>query len=209
MRAPRGRFTTSSVLAVVALISGCAFAGTSSPTSSSCAEAAAPTAAAGTAGSEGSDLVIVGRIVTMDEPAEAAALLIEGGLVTCIGTRDEVMAHAGDEVQVVDIGDNVAYPGFIDAHAHWIGDRDYYDIGSPAEAMEEALRHGWTTISEQWVNEERLTELEALAAGSALPLRVDAYLALNYDQEFFGDWYLERAPGGVGDRLRVPGVKIH
>jgi predicted amidohydrolase YtcJ len=38
---------------------------------------------------------------------------------------------------------------------------------------------------------------------------VDAYLALNYDQEFFGDWYLEREPGSVGDHLRVRGVKIH
>src|SRR5688500_20400022 len=108
MRAPRGRFTTSSVLAVVALISGCAFAGTSSPTSSSCASAAAPTDTAGTAGSEGSDLVIVGRIVTMDEPAEAEALLIEAGLLIGIGTRDEVMAHAGDEERVVDLGSNVA-----------------------------------------------------------------------------------------------------
>jgi predicted amidohydrolase YtcJ len=213
MRAPRGRFTTSSVLAVVALISGCAFAGTSSPTSSSCADAAAPTAAAGTAGSEGSGLVIVGRIVTMDEPAEAEALLIEGGLVTCIGTRDEVMAHAGDEVQVVDIGDNVAYPGFIDAHAHWIGDREYYDIGSPAEAMDEAVRHGWTTISEQWVDPERIAELENLAGDGALPLRVDAYLALNALEVggYYGDWYVERQPeqGSVDDRLRVRGLKIH
>ena len=66
----------------------------------------------------------------MDEPPIAEALLIEAGLVTCVGTRDEVLALAGEEVPVVDIGSNVAYPGFIDAHAHWIGDRDYYGIDS-------------------------------------------------------------------------------
>ena len=43
----------------------------------------------------------------------------------------------------------------------------------------------------------------------ALPLRVDAYLALNYDHEFLGDWYASREPGPVDDHLRVEGLKIH
>ena len=47
---------------------------------------------------------MVGRIVTMDDPSIADALLIEAGLVTCIGTRDEVMALAGEAVPLVDIG---------------------------------------------------------------------------------------------------------
>ena len=58
--------------------------------------------------------------------------------------------------------------------------------------MDLAVTRGWTSISEQWVNQERLDELEALAADDALPLRVDAYLALNFDKEFFGDWYADR-----------------
>jgi predicted amidohydrolase YtcJ len=154
-------------------------------------------------------VVIVGRIVTMDEPSVAEALLIEAGLVTCVGSREEVLAQAADGVPVMNIGSNVAYPGFIDAHAHWIGDREYYDLASAEEAMEAALRRGWTSISEQWVNPERLDELTALAADDALPIRVDAYLALNFGTHFLGDWYLDREPGPVGDRLRVRGVKIH
>jgi hypothetical protein len=120
-----------------------------------------------------------------------------------------VLALAGEDVPVVDIGANVAYPGFIDAHAHWIGDRGYYGLDSADEAMDAALSRGWTSISEQWVNPERLDELTALAADDALGLRVDAYLALNYGDEFFGDWYTEREPGLVDDRLRVRGLKIH
>jgi predicted amidohydrolase YtcJ len=116
---------------------------------------------------------------------------------------------AGEDVPVVDIGSNVAYPGFIDAHSHWIGDREVYDVDTPAEAMDLALARGWTSIAEQWVNPERLRELEALAADDALPLRVDAYLALNFDTEFLGDWYTDREPGPVGDQLRVRGLKIH
>jgi predicted amidohydrolase YtcJ len=37
--------------------------------------------------------------------------------VTCVGTGDDVRAAAADDVPVLDIGSNVAYPGFIDAHA--------------------------------------------------------------------------------------------
>ena len=111
--------------------------------------------------------------------------------------------------QILDLGSNVAYPGFIDAHAHWIGDREYYDPATPAEAMDAALTRGWTSISEQWVNPERLEELEGLAAADALPLRVDAYLALNFGDEFLGDWYDDHERGPVGDHLRVQGLKIH
>ena len=145
----------------------------------------------------------------MGDPPIAQALLIEAGHVTCVGTRDEVLERAGDEVPVIDIGSNVAYPGFIDAHAHWIGDREYYGLASAEEAMDAALRRGWTSISEQWVNPDRLDELTTLAAEDALPLRVDAYLALNFGDEFFGDWYTSQERGPIGDHLRVQGVKIH
>jgi hypothetical protein len=145
----------------------------------------------------------------MDGPPIAEALLIEEGTVTAVGPRDEVLALAGDQVPVVDIGPNVAYPGFIDAHAHWIGDREYYHVASAEEAMDEAVSRGWTSISEQWVNPERLDELTTLAADHALPLRVDAYLALNFGNDFLGDWYVSRESGPVDDYLRVQGLKIH
>ncbi len=120
-----------------------------------------------------------------------------------------MLARAGDDVPVMDIGQNVAYPGFIDAHAHWIGDRGTYGFDSPAEAMDAALVRGWTSIAELWVDRDRLDELTTLADADALPLRVDAYLALNAPSgEHFGDWYADRQPGLVTDRLRVQGVKI-
>ncbi|HUG29867.1 MAG TPA: amidohydrolase family protein [Candidatus Limnocylindria bacterium] len=154
----------------------------------------------------------MGRIVTMDDPPFAEAMLIEDGVVTAVGTREEVLAAAGDEVPVMDIGQNVAYPGFIDAHSHWIGDRDYYGLDTAAEAMQAALSRGWTSIAELWVNEERIAELEELAESGSLPLRVDAYLALNEPRiggDHFGDWYANREPGPITDWLRVRGLKIH
>ncbi len=63
--------------------------------------------------------------------------------------------------------------------------------------MDAALSRGWTSISEQWVNPERLDELETLAADDALPLRVDAYLALNFGTT---------NSSGTGTRSREPGA---
>lgn len=198
------------VLLVAALAIGCApdslasKAPSTAPVTSSSASAPSATIDSGQEG-----LVIVGRILTMDAPSIAEALFIEDGVVRAVGEREEVLSAAGDDVPVVDIGTNVAYPGFIDAHAHWIGDREYYSVESLAEAMDLAVTRGWTSISEQWVNPERLDELTALAGDDALRLRVDAYLALNFDKEFLGDWYADLEPGPVDDRLRVQGLKIH
>jgi predicted amidohydrolase YtcJ len=195
---------------VAALAIGCAPDSTalhSSSTAPASFTAAVPSATAAASGLR--SLVMVGRIQTMDDPPFAEALFIEDGLVRAVGKRDEVLSAAGDDVPIVDLGTNVAYPGFIDAHAHWIGDRQYYSVESPAEAMDLAIARGWTSISEQWVNPERLDELTTLAGQGALRLRVEAYLALNFDKEFLGDWYVDHERGPIGDRLRVQGLKIH
>ncbi len=210
MDAARARLLVA--LIGVAAVIGCASNVPAPPSRSASADpapAATPGAPATSPAPTVGSIVIVGRIVTMAEPPVAEALFIKDGAVAEVGARDEVLALAGVQVPVFDLGPNVAYPGFIDPHAHWIGDREYYAIESPAAAMDAAISRGWTSISEQWVNPERLRELESLAADDAIPLRVDAYLALNYDKDFLGDWYASREPGAVNDRLRVRGVKIH
>ena len=208
MSATRGRLLVA--LLVLIVVSGCAPSITGSP-SPSAGVSAEPSAGASAVALPTGSLILAGRIVTMDEPAVVEAIFIEDGLVAAMGTRDEVLAVAGDEVPVIDLGENVAYPGFIDAHAHWIGDRETYGVGSPEAAVDEAIARGWTSISEQWVDQAKLDELLGLGANDALPLRVDAYLALNAPApsgEHFGDWYADREPGDVSDHLRVKGLKI-
>jgi len=90
------------VVALVALtaFAGCAPNSTLSPTPSTSPAAIQP-----------GSLVIVGRIMTMAEPAIAEALLIEDGVVTAVGSRDAVLALAGDEVPIIDIGQHMPQIG--------------------------------------------------------------------------------------------------
>jgi predicted amidohydrolase YtcJ len=122
------------------------------------------------------------------------------------------MQVADGSTKVIDLGTNVAYPGFVDAHSHWIGDRGMMGLGTPAEAIQAALSRGWTSITETWVDQVRMDELRALDAAGELKLRVDGYLALNLpgpSGEHLGDWYLVYRPGeSPSDHLRFPGVKF-
>jgi predicted amidohydrolase YtcJ len=68
------------------------------------------------------DLIVVGRVVTMD-PANptAEAVAVAGGRIVAVGNRDDVEAHRGPDTEVLDLGDHVLYPGFVEPHAHlWV-----------------------------------------------------------------------------------------
>ena len=156
--------------------------------------------------------MFVGQIVTLGEPTEVEAIAIGDGEVLATGDLAPVMAAAGADAQVIDLGDNVLYPGFVDAHSHWIGDRAEMGLDEPAEAIDAALARGWTSIAELFVNEERMSELRALDAAGELRVRVDGYLAMNNPApggEHLGDWYVNHEAGfAPSDRLRFPGVKF-
>jgi predicted amidohydrolase YtcJ len=160
----------------------------------------------------GADLILTGEVVTMSDAGVVEAVAIDRGLVLAVGDIETVMRHAGPSTPVIDLGDNVAYPGFVDAHSHWIGDREHYGVATPDEAIDLALSHGWTSIAELWVDQGRFDELVELDSQGRLAVRVDAYLALNLPApsgEHLGDWYLEYGGGlSPSDQLRVRGVKF-
>jgi predicted amidohydrolase YtcJ len=196
----------AAVLAVL-LVVAC----TSGPTTTSTIAATTSTLST-TVDIVGADLILTGKIVTMTDAGVVEAVAIDGGLVVATGEIDTVMSLAGPTTPVIDLGDNVAYPGFVDAHSHWIGDREHYGVSTPEGAIDLALSHGWTSIAELWVDQGRLAELVALDGDDRLPIRVDAYLALNLPApsgEHLGDWYLEHGGGlSPSDHLRVGGVKF-
>ncbi|MFM7616551.1 MAG: amidohydrolase [Actinomycetes bacterium] len=68
------------------------------------------------------DLIVLGRIVTMDpDRPEAEAIAIAAGRIVAVGDRDDVEARRGPDTEVLELGDDVCYPGFVEPHAHlWI-----------------------------------------------------------------------------------------
>jgi predicted amidohydrolase YtcJ len=151
-----------------------------------------------------------GTVLTMEtEYPQAQAVAIQGDKIVAVGSDSEVLAFGGPETTLIDLEGRSLLPGFIDSHAHWIGDREVAGYSTPEEAVQAALENGWTSISELFVNQDRLDELVALDEDGRLRLRVNAYLPLNWQEDMFGDWYKAYQPGQeFSPRLRIGGVKI-
>lgn len=100
------------------------------------------------------DLLILGRIHTFDgTQAPASALAIRDGVISAIGTADELAELRGPTTRVIELGEGAALPGLTDAHAHLIGlgqSREIVDLrgaDSIAEVVTRlqagATREGW------------------------------------------------------------------
>ena len=168
--------------------------------------------AADVAAGTGPDLILHDAVVlTMDPGAPlATALAITGDRIVAVGSDAEILPLAVAATTVVDLDGRTVTPGFIDSHAHWIGDRELYGLSTPQEAIQTALEAGWTSLNELFVNQERLDELTALDAAGELRVRVNAYLPVNFgpDQKF-GFWFSDLTPGAqLGPRLRLAGAKF-
>jgi predicted amidohydrolase YtcJ len=148
-------------------------------------------------------------VLTMDPAHSGAdAVAIDGDVITAVGTEAEVMAVAPNAT-IVDAGGRVLMPGFNDAHCHRIGDRDLAGYDSAETAIEAALAGGWTSITEMFVNADRLDELRALDEANKLRLRVNCYLPVNYLDQKFGVWFGDYRPHQVvSPRVRIGGVKV-
>lgn len=79
------------------------------------------------------DLVIVNAVVhTVDrENPRASALAVSDGRVVAVGDDAEILALAGAETQVRDLGGAAVIPGLIDVHNHHLmaGEADLFQLG--------------------------------------------------------------------------------
>ncbi len=175
-----------------------------------CAPSAASFALRSTADPNTAMMLRNATVLTMDSASPAAdAVAIVGDTITAVGTEAEVMAAAAPNATIVDLDGRVLLPGFNDAHCHRIGDREISGYESAEAAIEDALAGGWTSISELFVNQERLDELRALDDANRLRLRVNCYLPVNYLDDKFGIWFGDYRPHQeFSPRLRIGGVKL-
>jgi predicted amidohydrolase YtcJ len=77
----------------------------------------------GTAQAPAADLVLTnGRIVTVDDGRpEAEAVAISKDRIQALGTSAEIKSMIGPNTQVIDLGGQLAIPGFIESHGHFTG----------------------------------------------------------------------------------------
>ena len=63
-----------------------------------------------------------GKIVTMDDKnPEGQALAIKNGRIIAVGSDEEIERLIDSDTKVIDLDGNLAIPGFIDSHMHFIG----------------------------------------------------------------------------------------
>ena len=100
---------------------------------------------AGAAIAQNADMILVnGKIVTQDEKSSiAAALAIENGNITAVGTDDAIKQLAGPNTVKVDLGGRTVIPGLIDSHMHGIRSALTYSIEtdwSDVSSLDEGLK---------------------------------------------------------------------
>jgi predicted amidohydrolase YtcJ len=68
------------------------------------------------------DLVLLnGKIVTLEAPAEVQALAARGGRVVALGSNADIKRLAGQNTEVIDANGQLVIPGFIEGHGHFTG----------------------------------------------------------------------------------------
>lgn len=150
-----------------------------------------------------------GQILTMepDQPV-AEAIAIRGEIILAVGSQADVFALKGDGTKLIDLQGATMTPGFIDSHAHRIGDRWLFGDVSAEQMMAKALSQGWTSLHELFVFDQRLNELVAIDLAGAMPMRVSMYLTMNFEYTQDAWWQAYQPLQQYSPYLQIAGLKI-
>jgi len=107
------------------------------------------------------DLVILGgSIITMDAANPVAeALAARGQRIVAVGDEEDVRAYIGPDTEVLDLQGGTAYPGFIDAHAHFLS------VGAARLQLDLRTAESWAEIVDMVAAEAAVTEPGAWIRG--------------------------------------------
>jgi predicted amidohydrolase YtcJ len=68
------------------------------------------------------DLVLInGKVVTLDTPAQAEAVAARGGRIAAVGSTADIKRYVGPATEVIDVQGQLVIPGFIESHGHFAG----------------------------------------------------------------------------------------
>jgi predicted amidohydrolase YtcJ len=105
------------------------------------------------------DLIVVNATIhTMDEAQpKAEAVAVSGNRIVGVGTTAEIRASAGPKTRVVDAGGKNVFPGFNDAHVHFLSGGyslssvDLRDAKSPEEMARRLAVYAKTIPKGRWI----------------------------------------------------------
>jgi len=179
---------------------------------------------------EPADMVIHnGKVVTVDDSVpEAEGIVIRGDRIELVGSNAEVQAYIGPDTEVIDLEGNLAIPGFIEGHGHFMGigntvmNLDLLDVTSwqgvtdkVAEAVAEA-EPGELIEGRGW-HQEKMTDLDESNTVRGFPTH-DAVSAVSRENPVilrhasghasFGNAYAMELAGVTGDTEQPNGGEI-
>ncbi|MEM7582504.1 MAG: amidohydrolase [Acidobacteriota bacterium] len=94
---------------------------------------------------ESADLVLRGgKIVTVDDSnPEVSALAARNGMIIALGSDEEVAAFIGDATEVIELEGQLAIPGFIEGHGHFLS------LGDAKIQLDLRFADSWQDILDQ------------------------------------------------------------
>lgn len=82
-----------------------------------------------------------GKVVTVDSlRPEAEAIAIVGDRIVAVGSNREIRPYIGPHTEVIDLGGQLAIPGFIEGHGHFMG------IGQARMILDLTTARSWEEI---------------------------------------------------------------
>lgn len=149
-----------------------------------------------------------GIILTMDEnQPQADAVYVKDGIIMDIGTDEEILVYEKSQTEMINLDGRTMLPGFIDAHEHRLN--DYTEVDSKEEAVEMAIRNGFTTITPLYTDPDMIEEILELDQAGLLRLRVNLFLSMNRDYERMENWVFNyTAKELLSPKVKVLGVKM-
>lgn len=104
------------------------------------------------------DLIIVGKIYTVDKQQSIAeAVVVSGDRISFVGKRTDAMKYQGDNTRIIELGDRIMTPGFIEGHGHIMGvgydelNLDLMSVSSYDELVEKVKEAVAKAKPGQWI----------------------------------------------------------